>query len=132
MVYNTEHIPLLFILVFLVIVFIQSGVDKIINWKGNLEFTLSTLSSKIPSFLVVFALFIVLLLETFGGFASIGGIIELIFCKDQYLWAQIGITSCSSALIVLLLGQRISQNYVDAKTIVIYFIVALIGLTLVF
>ncbi len=125
-------IPLLFVLIFHSIIFIQSGVDKIINWKGNLEFTLSTLSSKIPSFLVAFALFVVLLLETFGGFASIGGIIELICCKDQYLWAQIGISSCSSALLVLLLGQRISQNYVDAKTIVIYFIVALIGLILVF
>ena len=110
------------------IVFIQV-VDKI-KLKGNLEFISSIL--KIPSFLVVFALFVVLLLETFGGFASIGGIIELICCKDQYLWAQIGITSCSTALLVLLLGQRISQNYVDAKTIVIYFIVALIGLTLVF
>ena len=127
-----DHVPLLFVLAFLSIVFIQSGLDKIINWKGNLEFTSSTLSSKIPSFLVVFALFVVLILETFGGFASLGGIIELIFCKDQYLWAQIGISSCSSALLILLLGQRISQNYVDAKTIVIYFIVALIGLTLVF
>ena len=127
-----DNIPLLFVLGFLSIVFIQSGLDKILNWKGNLEFISSTLSSKIPSFLVVFALFIVLLLETFGGFASLGGIIELIFCKDQFLWAQIGISSCCLALLVLLLGQRISQNYVDAKTIVIYFIVALIGLTLVF
>ena len=127
-----DHVPLLFVLAFLSIVFIQSGLDKIINWKGNLEFTSSTLSSKIPSFLVVFALFVVLILETFGGFASLGGIIELIFCKDQYLWAQIGTSCCSFALLVLLLGQRISQNYVDAKTIVIYFIVALIGLTLVF
>ena len=127
-----DNIPLLFVLGFLSIVFIQSGLDKILNWKGNLEFISSTLSSKIPSFLVVFALFVVLLLETFGGFASLGGIIELICCKDPYLWAQIGILSCSSALLILLLGQRISQNYVDAKTIVIYFIVALIGLTLVF
>ena len=127
-----DNIPLLCVLAFLSIVFIQSGLDKIINWKGNLEFTSSTLSSKIPSFLVVFALFIVLLLETFGGFASLGGIIELIFCEDQFLWAKIGISSCSSALLILLLGQRISQNYVDAKTIVIYFIVALIGLMLVF
>ena len=127
-----DNIPLIFVLGFLSIVFIQSGLDKILNWKGNLEFISSTLSSKIPSFLVVFALFVVLLLETFGGFASLGGIIELIYCKDPYLWAQIGILSCSSALLVLLLGQRISQNYVDAKTIVIYFIVALIGLTLVF
>ena len=127
-----DNIPLLFVLAFLSIVFIQSGLDKIINWKGNLEFTSSTLSSKIPSFLVVFALFFVLILETFGGFASLGGIIELICFKDQFLWAKIGISSCSSALLVLLLGQRISQNYVDAKTIVIYFIVALIGLILVF
>jgi len=127
-----DNIPLLCVLAFLSIVFIQSGLDKIINWKGNLEFTSSTLSSKIPSFLVVFALFFVLILETFGGFASLGGIIELICFKDQFLWAQIGISSCSSALLVLLLGQRISQNYVDAKTIVIYFIVALIGLILVF
>ena len=129
---NSENLPLTFTLLFMSIVFIQSGLDKILNWKGNLEFTSSTLSSKIPSFLVVFALLVVLILETFGGFASIGGIIELVCCKDQFLWAQIGITSCSTALLVLLLGQRISQNYVDAKTIVIYFIVALIGLTLVF
>ena len=36
--FTIDNIPLLFVLAFLSIVFIQSGLDKIINWKGNLEF----------------------------------------------------------------------------------------------
>ncbi len=126
------HIPLLFVLAFLSIVFIQSALDKFFNWKGNLEFTISTLSPKFPVILIRFALLNVFILEFVGGFGSLGGIIEIISGPHTLSWAKLGVITSSLALLILLLGQRISQNYVDAKTIVIYFIVCLFGLQLLF
>ena len=127
-----NQIPLLFILTFLSIVFIQSALDKIFNWKGNLEFTVSTLTNKFPHILVRFALLSVLLLEFTGGVGSLGGILEIMFGNSSLSMAKLGTISSSLALLILLLGQRISQNYVDAKTIVIYFVVCLFGLQILF
>lgn len=130
--YIIDQIPLLFILTFLSIVFIQSALDKIFNWKGNLEFTTSTLTNKFPPMLVRFALLNVLLLEFTGGFGSLGGVVEITVGNSTLYMAKLGTITSSLALLILLLGQRISQNYVDAKTIVIYFIVCLFGLQILF
>lgn len=130
--YIIDQIPLLFILTFLSIVFIQSALDKIFNWKGNLEFTTSTLTNKFPPMLVRFALLNVLLLEFTGGFGSLGGVVEIMVGNSTLYMAKLGTITSSLALLILLLGQRISQNYVDAKTIVIYFIVCLFGLQILF
>lgn len=130
--YIIDQIPLLFILTFLSIVFIQSALDKIFNWKGNLEFTTSTLTNKFPPMLVRFALLNVLLLEFTGGFGSLGGVVEIMVGNSTLYIAKLGTITSSLALLILLLGQRISQNYVDAKTIVIYFIVCLFGLQILF
>ena len=48
--FSFSLIPLILILLFLSIVFIQSSLDKVINWKSNLDFTISTLSSKFPKY----------------------------------------------------------------------------------
>ena len=130
--YIIDQIPLLFILTFLSIVFIQSVLDKIFNWKENLEFTTSTLTNKFPPMLVRFALLNVLLLEFTGGFGSLGGVVEIMVGNSTLYMAKLGTITSSLALLILLLGQRISQNYVDAKTIVIYFIVCLFGLQILF
>ena len=124
--------PLLSVLIFHSIVFTQSGLDKILNWKSNYDFTKETLSSKFPSLIVKSSLFIVLLLEFFGGiFSTIGSF--YIFLDNKCIWfSQLGLCFCSLALLILMFGQRVSQNYVDAKTIAIYFIVSIIGMTLVF
>ena len=126
-----DQIPLIFVLAFLSIVFIQSALDKIFNWKGNLEFTASTLTSKFPPRLVRFALLNVLLLEFAAGFGSLGGVVEIVVDSSTLFMAKIGTITSSLALLILLLGQRISQNYVDAKTITVYFIVSVIGLILI-
>jgi hypothetical protein len=126
------NIPLLATLTFHAIVFSQSGLDKIINWKGNLEFTTQTLTEKFPKSIVKMALFIVLIFEILGGIFSLIGVIYSIIQPDCMLYAQIGLSACSLALLTLMLGQRISQNYVDAKTIAVYFVVTTLGLMLAF
>ena len=126
------NIPLLFILIFHGIVFCQSGLDKIFNWKGNFDFTKETLTDKFPSTIVNLALFIVLILEILGGIFSVIGVFYLFIDSSCLLFSQIGLSLCSLALLILMLGQRVSQNYADAKSIAIYFIISIIGMTLVF
>jgi uncharacterized membrane protein YphA (DoxX/SURF4 family) len=126
------NVPVIIVLIFHSIVFLQSGIDKVTNWKGNLEFTTQTLSEKFPKPMVVFALLSVLLFEAFGGLFSIIAVVMNLIGIDYLIYAQIGLSMCGIALLILMLGQRLSQNYVDAKTIAIYFIVCMGGLILVF
>ena len=126
------NLPLLSVLLFHSIVFTQSGLDKILNWRGNYAFTKETLSNKFSSPIVKLALFIILILEFIGGVFSIIGCFYVFLDNSCLLFSQIGISLCTLALLILLFGQRVSQNYVDAKSIAIYFIVSLIGMTLVF
>ena len=64
-------LPLILILLFLSIVFIQSSLDKVLNWKTNLDFTINTLTSKFPKYLVLLALLSLTLFELVGGFSSL-------------------------------------------------------------
>ena len=124
-------LPLILILLFLSIVFIQSSLDKVLNWKTNLDFTIKTLSSKFPKYLVQLALLSVTFFELVGGFSSLFGIVEICMGTNSLFWSKIGIYSSALALLILLTGQRISMNYNDAKTIVIYFLVCIAGMMMV-
>jgi uncharacterized membrane protein YphA (DoxX/SURF4 family) len=128
--YENLNLPLIFILLFHAIVYTQSGVDKILNWKGNFDFTKETLTNKFPVNIVKLALFSVLILEFTGGIFSSIGVFYAFNNPEFLLFSVIGLVLCSTALLILLFGQRISQNYIDAKTITIYFIVSIIGLVI--
>ncbi len=126
------NIPLILVLFFHAIVFLQSGLDKLLNWKGNLDFTNQILGKTFSKYSIKLALFTVLLLETVGGLFSAIGVFFNLFYHNCLVYAQIGLVLCTSALLVLLIGQRISQNYEGAKTITIYFVVSIIGLMMTF
>ena len=129
-----DHInfPLVSILLFHTIVFTQSGLDKLFKWKGNLDFTTQTLGGTFSKQTIKLALLVVLVLETIGGLFSLIGMVYNLINEECLIYAQIGLVSCTGALLVLLFGQRISQNYEGAKTIAIYFIVSIIGLIMIF
>ncbi len=126
------NIPLILVLIFHAIVFLQSGLDKLLNWKGNLDFTNQILGETFSKYSIKLALFIVLLLETIGGLFSAIAVFFNLFYDSCLVYAQIGLVLCISALLVLLIGQRMSQNYEGAKTIAIYFVVSIIGLMMIF
>jgi hypothetical protein len=113
-------------------VFSQSGLDKLFKWKGNLDFTTQTLGETFSKQTIKLALLLVLVLETIGGLLSLIGMVYNLINEECLIYAQIGLVSCTGALLVLLFGQRISQNYEGAKTIAIYFIVSIIGLIMIF
>ena len=116
--------PLL-VLAFLAITFLQSGYDKIKDWKGNVEWLNGHFSNTVLAKQVPFALGIVLLLEIVSGVLCVSGIIQNIM-QDvviKGLGFYGAILSCVT-LLFLLFGQRLAKDYDGARTIVIYFIPA--------
>jgi uncharacterized membrane protein YphA (DoxX/SURF4 family) len=124
-----EKIVFLFVLAFFFIVFIQSGVDKIFDYMGNLSFLNDLLKIYFSPPLIAFALILVTIFELISGILCLIGIVDFIFNKSNLI-GLIGLIIGSLALLILLFGQRVSKNYDGAKTITIYFILAMIGIAL--
>lgn len=124
-----EKIAFLFVLTFFLIVFIQSGLDKVYDYKGNLSFLNTLLGGVFSSSLITLALVSVTILELTSGLLCLLGILDVVY-NDSKLTGLIGLIVGSFALLVLLFGQRVSKNYDGAKTIAVYFILAVIGLSL--
>ena len=120
----TQVAPLL-VLAFLAITFLQSGYDKIKDWKGNVAWLNGHFSNTVLAKQVPFALGTVLLLEIVSGVLCVSGIIQNIM-QDvviKGLGFYGAILSCVT-LLFLLFGQRLAKDYDGARTIVIYFIPA--------
>jgi uncharacterized membrane protein YphA (DoxX/SURF4 family) len=124
-----ENIAFLFVLAFFLIVFIQSGIDKIIDYKGNLTFLKGLFKAFFSPPLITLALISVTILEVISGVLCLIGICDFILNDSSFI-GLLGLITGSFALLILLFGQRVSKNYEGAKTIAIYFILAMIGIVL--
>jgi len=118
-------LPLL-IAAFFSIVFLQSAIDKIVDWKGNLgwlkgHFEKTPLSGMVPVLLGT-----VTVVELFAGILSVIGAIYYVM-KGSTFWISQGLIVAMISLLMLIFGQRIAKDYDGAKTIAIYFGVALIS-----
>jgi|TARA_B110000438_G_scaffold48037_1_gene48348 uncharacterized membrane protein YphA (DoxX/SURF4 family) len=125
----STKIGFLLILSFFSIVFIQSGLDKVFDHKGNLSFLRDLLGKFFSQSLITLAFISVTVLELFSGFLCLAGVFYTLF-YDSSLIGLVGLIVGSVALLVLLFGQRVSKNYEGAKTITIYFILSIIGVLL--
>ena len=124
-----EKVAFILVLVFFLIVFIQSGLDKIFDYKGNLNFLKDLLKIYFSPTLIELALISVTILELTSGILCLIGIINFVFNDSNFI-GLLGLIIGSIALLVLLFGQRVSKNYDGAKTIAIYFVLAMIGIAL--
>ncbi len=116
-----NHITEIIILVFLAITFLQSGFDKIADWKGNIEWLKSHFAETILKNRVPFSVGLILTLEMVAGILAIIGILSILINKNTEIALLSGIISCIT-LLLLLLGQRLAKDYDGARTIVIYLI----------
>ncbi len=118
--------PLL-VLAFLAITFLQSGYDKIKDWKGNVAWLNGHFANTLLANQVPLALGTILLLEIVSGVLCVSGIIQHLL-QDvviRGLGFYGAILSCIT-LLFLLFGQRLAKDYDGARTIVIYFIPAVL------
>jgi uncharacterized membrane protein YphA (DoxX/SURF4 family) len=109
------------LLIFLIITFLQSGIDKVVDWKGNLSwlkghFAKSPFKNTVPLLLGVLTL-----TELIAGLLCVAGVIHLLLYDDKR-FALYGTLASCLALLMLFFGQRINKDYVGAQTIVIYLV----------
>jgi len=112
------------LLLFLIITFLQSGIDKIFDWTGNLSWLKSHFENTPLQNLVPMLLGTVMLVEIMAGALCALGIYQLVMMEEKTLALFGGIMSCI-ALLMLLFGQRLAKDYEGAKTIAVYFIPAI-------
>jgi uncharacterized membrane protein YphA (DoxX/SURF4 family) len=124
-----SYILQLLISAFIAVLFLQSGLDKVIDRKGNrayLEehFARSPLAGTVgPMFLVV------TILEVAAGVLSGIGFLMLLVTRDSMV-AYLGAVVAGVNLVALFFGQRVSKDYGGAAALVPYFLLALVGVYL--
>lgn len=114
---------------FLAILFLQSGIDKIIDYRNNLEwlkghFAKSPMGGMVPMLLTTLAI-----LELAAGALSAIGCVVLVVSRESTV-AFYGAVISAIALSALFFGQRMAKEYAGAAVLVPYFLLTLIAIYL--
>ena len=123
------YLTQIFVSAFLAILFVQSGVDKIVDRRGNLEwlsghFSKSPLAGMVPALLIA-----ITILELAAGILSAVGCLLVILLKDSTI-AFYGAILSAAAITALFFGQRMAKEYAGAAVLVPYFLLTLVALYL--
>ncbi|WP_281231315.1 DoxX family protein [Flavobacterium gelatinilyticum] len=113
-------------LAFLALTFLQSGYEKIFYWKDNVAWLKEHFAKTRLKNMVPLALFHLLIVELIAGILSAVGIIQLLTNSGREYGFYGAVFSCIS-LLMMLFGQRLAKDYDGARTIVIYFIPAVVA-----
>ena len=111
-------------LVFLGILFMQSGLDKIINYGSNYEWLKSHFSKSPLRNTVDIFLPIITTIETGAGILCTLGLIFFLANGSLQL-AMFGAQLSCLAILMLFFGQRMVQDYEGASTLVGYFVLCM-------
>jgi hypothetical protein len=114
---------------FLAILFLQSGIDKMLDRRGNSEwlkghFAKSPLAAMVPALLIS-----ITILEIAAGALSAVGCVLIIVLKNPTI-ALYGATVSAAAITALFFGQRIAKDYAGAAVLVPYFLLTLVAIYL--
>ena len=125
----SNHPAEVLILLFLIVTFLQSGIDKLVDWKGNLSFIKSHFKNSPLKNSVPLLLAIILIMEVLASLLMIIGVYQL-YTSELKEMAILGVIISALSLIFLLIGQRLAKDYAGAMTLAVYFIITIIGLIL--
>jgi len=127
--WGATYLLQLFVSAFLAILFLQSGIDKIVDRQGNLSW-LSGHFSKSPLAGFVPLMFTILtIIEIAAGVLSGIGFIFLILSHEPAI-AFYGAIASAIAILCLFFGQRMAKEYAGAAVLVPYFLLTLVAIYL--
>lgn len=112
------------LLLFLIVTFLQSGLDKIFDWSGNISWLKGHFSKTFFKNMVPLLVAVILILEMLAAILCIVGVYQMIV-MDNSAYALYGAILSCIVLLFLLFGQRVAKDYDGARTIAIYFIPAI-------
>ena len=126
---EATYLMQIFASAFLAILFLQSGIDKIVDRRGNFEwlkghFAKSPLAGIVPALLIC-----ITILEVAAGALSGVGCLLIILLKDSTI-AFYGAILSAAAITALFFGQRMAKEYAGAAVLVPYFLLTLVAIYL--
>ena len=119
------NLPALLSSVLVAILFIQSGLDKVFDWKGNIEWLTGHFSETFLSGMVPMMVGTITVLEILTGILSALGIIYFFVAGSTVLIFSAAVLGAGS-IIALFFGQRIAKDYPGAAVLVPYFILLVV------
>ena len=114
-------LPALLAAVFTSVLFLQSGLDKVFDWKGNLSFITGHFSKTFLSPTVPIMFATITLMEVATGVLSAVGAIYFLVTGSTVLIFYAGVLGALS-ITALFFGQRIAKDYPGAAVLVPYFL----------
>jgi len=126
---EANYLMQIFASAFLAILFLQSGIDKILDRRGNFEwlkghFANSPLAGIVPALLIS-----ITILEIAAGALSAVGCVFIILSRDSTV-AFYGAAISAVTVLALFFGQRIAKDYAGAAVLVPYFLLVLVAMYL--
>ncbi len=120
-----KNLPALFGALLVAILFVQSGLDKVFDWRGNLEwltghFSKTFLSGTVPPMLAT-----ITVMELATGFLSGIGIVYFLITNSPVVIFYASILGAAS-IVALFFGQRVAKDYAGAAVLIPYFILLII------
>lgn len=125
----TSDLALILCCLFNAILFLQSGLDKVFNYKGNLEYFKDHFSKSPLAGTVGILTPVITLTETAAGACCAIGAVMLLINGD-YMFSQYGMLLSGLSILMLFFGQRMANDYAGAATLVPYFLVSVSGVFL--
>jgi hypothetical protein len=119
-----QNLPAIFAALFVAILFLQSGLDKVFDWKGNIEWLTGHFAKSPLAAMVPIMLGTITIMELATGTLAAVGIIYFVLTGSLYLMFAAGIAGALS-ITALFFGQRIAKDYAGAAVLVPYFILQL-------
>ena len=124
-----KHSAEILILLFFIITYFMSVLEKLTDWKGTVtyyknHFNGTILQKMIPFLLIKIVIFeiAVLILITIGLYYLVS--------NDATAIAKIGLELSAITLLMFIFGQRLAKDYAGAMNITVYFILNCIGIYL--
>ncbi|QYA24885.1 DoxX family protein [Gramella sp. MT6] len=122
----TSNFTEILILLFILITFLQSGIDKATDWGGNTGWLKDHFSGTILSGIVPLMVGIILVIEVITGLMAILSLYHILAGIESNVALYTCVLSCIT-LLMLLFGQRVAKDYAGAFTLTGYFIVCMFG-----
>lgn len=120
-----KNLPALFSAALVSILFIQSGLDKVFDWRGNLEWLTGHFAKTFLGKMVPLLLATITVMEIATGFLAAAGIVYFLATGSTILIFYAAALGAASIL-ALFFGQRIAKDYPGAAVLVPYFILLII------
>lgn len=108
------------------VLFLQSGLDKLFNWKSNKDYLVEHFSKSILNGSVPLLLPVITLVELSAGLFSAAGLASVLLGKTPCL-GSLGMVFGMTATLMLFFGQRVSKDYAGAAVLVPYFLMCAAG-----